>query len=433
MTGPAPRARRSLVAWVTILAAVAVSGVLIAGCGSDSSSAGSSSVPLAFELTTTPMSAADAKSLPVPVANGAAELGPFESPGVLYGVWDPKRGVFQKGYGLADVEAKTPAEPDQSFRIGSITKTFTATAVLLLVDDGKVDLDKPVATYTGDLTDPLPGGDTATVRELLSMTSGFPDYTQKLTDPSGQVLLDPRKEWTAQELVAAAAKNPGTPRGTFFYSNTNYIVLGDLVTQVTGQDYAAFVKDRILDPVGLPDTIIPSQADTAPVGTNGYLNESWAEFTDTPSEKVLAAGGAGKDVTDLLTSWGGTAGNGVSTLADLARWASADFGTVLLSESSQKARNDFGPSDAFLPGTKYGLGLQEVVPGWHSHGGDILGWETQLMANPTTGQVVVLAENSCCGSALTNYGIAIETYPTELKPLVESIKAAFAAEGAKAG
>jgi D-alanyl-D-alanine carboxypeptidase len=397
MAGPKWCAPRSLAACVAILAVI---GVIVAGCGDDDAS----SVPLAFELTTTPMSAADQETLPDVVANGAVELGPAEAPGVLYGVWDPKRGVFQKGYGLADVEAKTPAEPDQSFRIGSITKTFTATAVLLLVDDGKVDLDKPVATYTGNLTDALPDGRIATVRELLSMTSGFPEYTEKSTDPFGQSVLDPEKEWTAKELVAAAAKNPGTPRGTFSYSNTNYIVLGDLVTQITGQDYAAFLKDRVLDPVGLPDTIIPSQTDTAPVGTHGYLNDSWAEFSDAPSGELLAAGGAGTDVTDWSTSAGGTAGNGVSTLADLARWASADFGTVLLSASSQKARLDFGPADAFLPGTKYGLGLQELVPGWHSHGGEILGWETQLMANPSTGQVVLVNANSCCGYSLKNPG-----------------------------
>ena len=128
----------------------------------------------------------------------------------------------------------------------------------------------------------------------------------------------------------------------------------------------------------------------------------------------------------MSTSVGGTAGNGVSTLADLARWASADFGNVLLSAASEEARNDFGPGDAFLPGTKYGLGLQEVAPGWHSHGGEILGWETQLMANPTTGQVVVMNADSCCGFGIEDYGIAIETSPTALKPLLDSLAKALA-------
>lgn len=180
------------------------------------------------------------------------------------------------------------------------------------------------------------------MRELLSVTSGFPDFTEKSTDPFGQILLDPQKEWTAQGLAAAAAENPGTPRGEFHYSNTNYIVLGDLVTRVTGGDYATFVKDRILDPLGLSHTIIPPQTDTAPVASHGYLNDGWADFSDTPSHGVLDSVGAGKDVTDVSTSVGGTAGNGVSTLADLARWAAADFGDAC---SRPRAAGRAPPSD----------------------------------------------------------------------------------------
>ncbi len=117
-------------------------------------------------------------------------------------------------------------------------------------------------------------------REGVPLRDGV--YPDEAAGPFGQSLLEPQREWTAEDLAAAATENPGTPRGEFFYSNTNYIVLGDLVTQVTGQDCAAFVKDRVLDPVGLPDTIIPSQTDTAPVGTHGSSTTHRSSTTAGP-------------------------------------------------------------------------------------------------------------------------------------------------------
>ncbi len=217
------------------------------------------------------------------------------------------------------------------------------------------------------------------------MTSGFPDYTDSAAGPFGQALIAPQKQWTAKELVAAASDEPGHPAR--HASPTATPTTSSSATwsrSVTGQDYAAFVKDRILDPIGLADTIIPSQTDTGAVGTHGYLNEGWAAFADTPPPAVLAAGGAGRDVTDMSTSVGGTAGNGVSTLADLARWAAADFGNVLLSASSREARTTFGPPGAVLPDATYGLGLQELA-GWHFHGGEILGWESERDGQPDDG------------------------------------------------
>ncbi len=117
-------------------------------------------VPVSFGLPTAEMSADDAAALAdITLGIGAdpTNLEEGQAPGVLYGVWDPELGVHLTGAGLSEIDSATPMAPDMSFRIGSITKTFTATAVLLLVDDGKVDLDEPVATYTGDLTATLPG------------------------------------------------------------------------------------------------------------------------------------------------------------------------------------------------------------------------------------------------------------------------------------
>jgi D-alanyl-D-alanine carboxypeptidase len=374
----------------------------------------STGAAVGFDLTTEEMSADDVAALAdlsAAVAADPANLGPA-APGVLFGVWDPDRGVHLTAAGLSEIDTETAMTPDLSFRIGSITKTFTATAVLLLVDDGQVDLDEPVATYTGDLTAVLPGGDTATVRQLLGMMSGFPEYTERPTGPFGQALLDPAREFTAEELVAAAAENEPTSTDGVTYVNTNYIVLGELIANVSGMSYGDFVQQRILDPVGLENTIIPDPTVTAPTTTHGYLNAGGLDFDGEIPADLQAAAPSGLDVTEMSTSVGGAAGNGVSTLEDLAAWAATDFGNALLSEPSQAARLDSMPADNIIPGSEYGLGLQ-VLGDWHGHGGEILGWESQLWANPTTGQVAVVNANACCGLVGFNLLTVSLTFPDD--------------------
>jgi D-alanyl-D-alanine carboxypeptidase len=403
----------------TTLAAVLVAGAALVACGSDDDAGGADSAPteidLVFELPTAEMSEEDAAALmALPLAIDPTALGSGEAPGYLRGVWDPERGVDLAGAGLAEIAGDRAMSPDDSFRIGSITKTFTATAVLLLVDDGDVDLDEPVATYTGDLTAALPGGDAVTVRQALGMQTGWPEYTNNPAGPFGEAIVDPTKEFTAEDLVAAAAAEAPTPADKVTYVNTNYIVLGELVEQVSGTSFGEFVRERILDPLGLENTEIPDQTDTAEPTSHGYLNDDWADFGPeyVVPDEVLAAGGSGTDVTELSTSVGGTAGNGVSTLGDLARWAAADFGNVLLSDESRAARLDAAPSDDILPGTGYGLGLQ-VLGDWHFHEGEIFGWESQLWANPITGQVVALNANACCGLLVQNLLLVTGTFPDD--------------------
>ena len=365
-----------------------------------------------FALPTKPMSAADAAALPVPPAVGPAVLGQNAAPGYLYGVWDPQRGVLRSGTGLANVAAGTAPTADDSFRIGSITKTFVATAVLLLVDDGKVQLDAPVSRYVGTLTSELPQGRTATVRQLLGMRSGFPDYTNSPTGPFGDVARRPHHVWTPREIIAGARDKP-TKLGQVRYSSTNYVVLGELVRRVSGQTLSAFVRTRILRPLSLTHTTIPSPGTTALVTTHGYLNAGWAEFDPPAPPSLQRLVTPGQDVTTWSSSIGGAAGNGVSTLDDLARWGASDFGNSLLSPRTRKARNTFRRADAIFPNSTYGLGLEEI-DGWHYHGGEIFGWETILMANPQQRKVVVVNANACCGNSPNVYGQAADTFPTDL-------------------
>lgn len=400
--------------------ALAVAAVLVLpACGANAAPHPSPIAP-AFALTTSPMAASALARLPTPPrVAGAGALGAYAAPAVLYGVWDPRRGVALRAFGLANRQTGAPADPSQTFRIGSITKTFTATAVLLLVDDGRVKLDAPVARYVGKLADALPNGRRATVRSLLNMTSGFPDYGGRGDGPFATSVLAPQRVWTPAQIVRLAARFSGNPRGTFAYSNTNYVILGQLVARVSGMAFGAFVKQRILRPLGLSHTRIPSPAQTPPVQLHGYLNATWPSFTPPPSPQVLAAGRPGEDVTAFSTSSAGAAAGGVSTLADLARWAAADFGDVLLRPATRAQRLRTVPAGSLLRGSSYGLGLQ-VEDGWHFHVGELLGWETLAMANPSSGQVVVVVRSACCGSGFENYVTAREAMPA-LAPIVDPV------------
>jgi D-alanyl-D-alanine carboxypeptidase len=358
--------------------------------------------------------------LPKPHSTWLRTPGVSQSNGFYYGVWAPVRGVYTKGYAVSNVKAKRRATASQSFRIGSITKTFTAVAVLILADRGRVNLDKPVATYVHGLGK-LPGGRTATVREVLNMTSGFADYTVAGTSPFAQMVLDPQRVWTPQEVIDYAATQSATPRGKFNYSSTNYVILGELVTNVSHVSLGRFVKRKILTPLKLKHTIIPSPTVTAPVASHGYINASWDEFTPPPSQQIQDAFTPGLDVTKWSTSIGGAAGNGVSTLRDLARWGASDFGNSLLSPKLRAERLTMVNGGTAFPGSGYGLGI-ESINGWHFHSGEILGRETVLFANPTTHQVVVASANACCGMARSIFTRAAGAFPVGLKPVADVFK-----------
>ena len=392
---------------------------LLAGTQVRASPAALPSRELPFALASQPMSATDVAALPRPSVAGAGTLGDYDAPAVMYGVWDPRRGVALRAFGLSDRGARVPANPNMSFRIASITKTFTATAVLLLVQDGKVRLDAPVARYVGALVDPLPGGSTATVRRLLNMTSGFPDYGGRGDGPFATSVLTPHRVWTPTQVVGAAARYAPDQPGAFNYSNTNYAILGELVARVSGMPYGTFVLRRILRPLGLDHTTIPSPENTPRVAMRGYLDATWASFSPPPPPQVRAAGRAGEDVTDWSTSSAGAAADGVSTLSDLARWAASDFGNALLRPRLRAERMRRVPSGHLLRGSSYGLGLQ-IERGWHWHVGEIFGWESLAMSNPRTGQVVVVTRNACCGSAFENYLVAREAMPA-LAPVVDPV------------
>lgn len=217
--------------------------------------------------------------------------------------------VQAEGFGLANVELQVRVKPETVFQSGSVGKQFTATGVMMLVEEGKVGLDDPLTKYFPSA--PAKWKE-VTVRELLSHTAGFGDYPDK---------FDFRKDWTEDELLKmvegiALAYAPGTK---WEYSNLGYLTLGILIHRVTGEFYGDFLQQRIFQPLGMQTTRIISEADIIPNRSAGYRlvkgelkNQEWvAPMVNTTADGSL-----------------------YFSILDLAKWDAALYTEKLLKRSS---------------------------------------------------------------------------------------------------
>ena len=182
-------------------------------------------------------------------------------PGVSIAVVKDGEVVLAKGYGLANVELGVPATENTVYQLASVTKTFTATAVMMLVQDGKLTLDDKITERLADLPK---AWEKVTVRHLLSHTSGIKSYTS-LRDFGKTV----RKDYAPRDLLELVSKEPleFSPGDKWNYSNTNYFLLGMLIEKESGRKYGEFMAERIFKPLGMTNTrandlhaIIPGRA-----------------------------------------------------------------------------------------------------------------------------------------------------------------------------
>ncbi|MBZ5574211.1 MAG: beta-lactamase family protein, partial [Acidobacteriia bacterium] len=217
--------------------------------------------------------------------------------------------VRAQGYGQANVELQVPVKPETIFQSGSLGKQFTATAVMMLVEEGKIKLDVPITNY---LKDAPAAWKQVTIRQLLSHTAGFTDYPKDFNF---------RKDYTEADLLKIVEGIPlAFPPGTkWTYSNLGYLTLGILIHQVTGKFYGDFLQQRIFQPVGMSTTRIISEADIIPNRAAGYRlvngelkNQEWV----SPSMNTTADG-------SLYFS-----------ILDLAKWDAALYTETLLKPSS---------------------------------------------------------------------------------------------------
>ncbi|PRY45086.1 serine hydrolase domain-containing protein [Umezawaea tangerina] len=323
----------------------------------------------------------------------ADQLLEMGAPGVLVELTTPGGSAkVRSGYG--DVEARTPVPWDARFRIGSSTKTFTATVVLQLVGEGRLSLEDTVDRWLpGVVTGNGNDGTRITVRQLLQHTSGVPDYlgsaAMAFLGSEEGFLANRFRDFGEAELVGMAMTLPPTfaPGADWSYSNTNYVLAGMIVKRVTGHDWATEVRRRIIEPLHLDDTYAP----TALPLVLGPHAKGYTRF---------APDGPAVDATAFSPSWAGAAGAVVSDTADLSTFLRALLGGRLLRPAQLAEMQKTVAAPEFQrawPGARYGLGLAWIPTtcgGYWSHGGDVPGFRTRNGVTADGRTSVVISMNA---------------------------------------
>jgi D-alanyl-D-alanine carboxypeptidase len=363
------------------LVVTALAAMLVSSCGGDD---GSQEQDSAADTTTAGEGGEQASEADL---DAALEKSFQESgaPGVVAAVQTPQY-TWVGTLGVADLSSEEPMTPDVHQRIGSLTKTFTGTLLLQAEAEGLLSLEDTIDQYV----DNIPNGDSITLRQMANMTSGIASYTED-EQWQNEVFSDTSRVWTPEELAQIGIEDsplfdPGTE---FHYSNTNTVLLGLVLEQVTGQPIGELYRERIIEPLGLQGTSFPDADPSLPdPHAQGYTLQG-------------QSGGEPVDATNWNPSWAWTAGAMISTVEDLLAYGRAlGTGEGLLPPEQQAQRLDSFVSD--LPPLNqsplngdlgYGIGLMNDQ-GWIGHNGELPGYNTYLLYHPELDATVAVAVNS---------------------------------------
>lgn len=286
--------------------------------------------------------------------------------------------IFRKAYGLADVARGTRMTPDMQLRLGSITKQFTSTAVLMLVDQGKIRLDDDITRF---LPDYPTRGKRITIDNLLNHTSGIASYTSQ-----PDFAAHATEDFTVAAMIDRFKNLPldFEPGTQFRYNNSGYFLLGAIIEKVSGLRYADFLEQRIFEPLGMRDTAYEGRQHGKALFVSGH----------SKGEKGFEAS------APLSMTQPYAAGALVSTVDDLARWdAAVGAGKLLTSASWQHAFARTTLTDGKVSDYAYGWanGTVRGVP-TIEHGGGINGFNTYAMRVPSAHIYVVVLRNTDSGT-----------------------------------
>lgn len=282
--------------------------------------------------------------------------------------------VFRKGYGLADLELGVPVEPDMVFRLGSVTKQFTAVSILLLAQEGKLGLQDEITKL---LPDYPTQGRKITVEHLLTHTSGIQSYTDL-----AEWLPLWRKDFTLKELIDLFKDKPMQfePGESWAYNNSGYILLGAIIEKVSGKTYEGFIEANIFKPLGMKQSyygsaerVIPRRISGYQTGKGGFVNAPYLSMTQPYA-----------------------AGSLLSTVDDLALWSDAVFsGRLVRKEWLDKAFTPYRLKNGESSGYGYGWFIADFS-GRRSieHGGGINGFTSYAMTFPEDGLFLSILTNS---------------------------------------
>jgi D-alanyl-D-alanine carboxypeptidase len=305
----------------------------------------------------------------------AKEMEDKNLPGVMVGVWVPGQGQYVTAKGKANLDIGRELQPEDPFRIGSVTKTFVATAILQLVDEGKLSKSDPLSKWYPH----FPKAEKITIDDLLRMRSGIADYWDERT--LKQYYEHPLEDVSTQDTIKAAAAKADEfepPNKKTKYTDVNYAILGEIVEKVSGKDLHEQIASEILKPLGMNNTLYPVH-DYLPGDLRGY---GW----DPKSKKF-------EDKTILNPAPPGGAGAMISTLPDLHKWAKANYtGGGLLKLETQKARLETQHLEGAPASARYGEGIAKLGKFW-GHNGVIQGFSTDMYYLPDKDAVIVIGVN----------------------------------------
>ena len=282
--------------------------------------------------------------------------------------------LYEKAVGLADLEHRTAATPATKFRIGSITKQFTAAAILRLAEKEKLSLDDPLSRFFPD----FPGGEKISLRRLLTHTSGLHSYTDK---PG--FLQSVTAPIAPEKLIASFRDDPPdfAPGAGWHYCNSGYFLLGEIVAKASGQTLADYLREQFFAPLGMKDTGL-------------FRNDA------PPADSALGYSFASGKLTRALDwdmSWAGGAGALYSTVRDLHLWNEAVFGGHFLSADSLKAAHTPTALPRGVQGMQYGFGwcigeLRGLT--MIDHSGGLNGFQSYLVRFPAQRLTIAVLSNA---------------------------------------
>ncbi|MFC0772644.1 serine hydrolase [Terrimonas alba] len=321
-----------------------------------------------------------AKDKPVPsseiiVDNFYKSLKSKDYPGIAVLVARDGAILYKKGFGYADIKNKVPATPGTKFRIGSVTKQFTAAAILKLQENGLLSVNDKLSKFLPD----FPRGDEVTIHQLMTHISGIHSYTGK-----PDFLDKVTKTISPDSLIAYFRNDPYdfNPGERYQYNNSAYFLLGYIVSKVSGKPYEAYLKETFFDPLQMNNTGVHYAGIKLEQEAKGY-SKSGNKYDESLNWDM---------------SWAGGAGAMYSTVDDLLKWNQALYnGKVLNEKSYQAAITPVVLKDGKEPPNKYGYGLGlnkyrglDII----GHGGGLHGFLTQLLYYPKEKMTVVMFTNT---------------------------------------
>lgn len=300
---------------------------------------------------------------------------PADRPGAAVIVVKDGRPLYRGGRGMADLEMGIALQPDMVFRLGSITKQFTAVAILMLAEEGKLSPEDPIEKH-------LPGyptqGHVITIEHLLTHTSGIQSYT----DMPGWMTTKILAPMSVEELVDGFKKEPMqfAPGTRWAYNNSAYVLLGAIVEKASGKTYEAFVRERIFGPLGMSSSLYDRTEKIVPKRARGYTRQG-----DEP-----------RNAAYLSMTQPYSAGSLASTVDDLARWDAALYSEQLVKTASlEKAWTPYVLKDGKPTGYGYGWGVSKIRGRRAiAHGGGIHGFSTYAVRLPEERVFVAVLCNS---------------------------------------